>query len=33
MNAAGLIRYWKRRAEREAEEALRAAEISPEASG
>jgi glyoxylase-like metal-dependent hydrolase (beta-lactamase superfamily II) len=33
MNAAGLIRYWKQRAEREAEEALLAAEISPEAGG
>jgi hypothetical protein len=33
MNAAGLIRYWKQRAEREAEETLRAAEISPEAGG
>jgi glyoxylase-like metal-dependent hydrolase (beta-lactamase superfamily II) len=29
MNAAGLIRYWKKRAEGEAEEALREAEVRP----
>ena len=27
MNAAGLIRYWRKRAEREAEELLRSAEV------